>query len=128
MHFSPVDIEEEVKTRGYTTDILDFREIRGCVIQSQEEYHIFLSSNLDPIKKRMCVAHELAHIEDDSIDSVHVFLAERRACQMARKKLVPCEALRELIADGFTDYSTLASLFGVSPKMIMLRCQDLSIF
>ncbi len=47
----------------------------------------------------MCVAHELAHIEDDTIDSVHIFIAERRAYKIAREKLIPCEALKSMIAD-----------------------------
>ena len=92
-----------------------------------QEHHIFVSSRLDPIKKRMCVAHELAHIDDDTVDSVHVFLAEKRAYRIARSKLVPEKSLRELIADGFTDSQSLASLFEVSEKMIQLRCRDLSI-
>jgi Zn-dependent peptidase ImmA (M78 family) len=62
-------------------------------------FHIFISSNLDPIKKRMCVAHELAHIDDDTVDGVHVFLAEKRAYKMAREKLIPCKALLEMMSD-----------------------------
>jgi Zn-dependent peptidase ImmA (M78 family) len=56
-----------------------------------------------------------------------VFLAEKRAYKMAREKLIPCKALLEMMSDWFTDYRSLASIFGVSEKMIQLRCQDLSI-
>lgn len=126
--FAPIDITWEAKSRGVTLDEYPFEHIRGCVCRADDRYHIGIASHLDPIKKRMCVAHELAHIEDDTIDSVHIFIAERRAYQIAREKLIPCEAIREALADWLTDYSTLASLFGVSEKMIQLRCRDLSIF
>jgi hypothetical protein len=47
----------------------------------------------------MCVAHELSHIDDDTVDGVHVFLAEKRAYKMAREKLIPCKALLEMMSD-----------------------------
>lgn len=73
----------------------------------------------------MVIAHELAHIEDETVDSVYVFTAELRAKQKAREMLIPCEAFQEAILEWLTDYATLASLFGVSEKMIKFRCKDL---
>lgn len=120
-----IEIAIVAKSKGVTVDEYPFEHIRGCVCCKDGRYYIGIAENLDPIKKRMVIAHELAHIEDGTVDSVYIFTTEGRVKQKAREMLVPCEAFNKAIAEWLTDYSTLASLFGVSEKMICLRCGDL---
>lgn len=120
-----IEIAIVAKSKGVTVDEYPFTHIRWCVCCKDGRYYIGIAENLDPIKKRMVIAHELAHIEDGTVDSVYVFTAEKSAKQKAREMLVPCEAFKEAIESWLTDYSTLASIFGVSEKMVCLRCKDL---
>lgn len=126
--FSPPSITKIIKEKEVTVDEYPFESIKGCVLKKNNCYHVGISSRLDEVKKRMTICHEVAHIEDETVDSVWTFRSEWRAYKRARELLIPDESLRSLIEDGFTDYSSLASLFWVSEKMIKLRCNDLSIF
>lgn len=126
--FTPINISKIVKEREVIVDEYPFEILKWCILKKNNKYHVGISSRLDEVKKRMTICHEIAHLEDDTIDWAWTFRNEWRAHKRAREMLVPCEAIKEFISEWFTDYATLASLFGVSEKMIQLRCKDLSIF
>ncbi len=123
--FSPVNIEKIILDQGVELDEFPFETMNWCVFKRGETYIIVTSTYLDEIDKRMTQAHELAHIEDDSINTGYTPLAERRAYKFARRILIPSRALRKFIEEEITDVFLLAWYFKVSEKMIRLRCAEL---
>lgn len=126
--FCPCDIIKKADEENVTIDYMPFRHLRGCIVRSWDRYHVGIADNLPERSMRMTVAHELWHLETETIDSVWTFRSEWRAYKRAREILIDENNIRSLIQEWYCDYATLASLFGVSEKMIQLRCKDLSIF
>ncbi len=75
--------------------------------------------------KRFVLAHELAHLEDDTVDSFYTLVAEKRADKIAREKLIPEGDLKKAIDDYGPDYQILASLFGVPEEVMERRIKDI---
>lgn len=127
MFFTPVDILRKTKDNNITVDEVDMNYCMGCIGLCWDRYRIVIDIKMHEVDKRMTTAHELWHFLTDTVNywnPTHEGMANKKA----RELLIPCSCLEELIKDDHTDYSTLASLFGVSEKMIQLRCRDLSIF
>lgn len=127
MIFCPCDINKEAQKNNVTIDYMPFETLRGCIVKFWEKHHVWISENLPERSMRQTIAHELAHLETDTVDSVWAFRSEWRAYKRAREILVDENSLKKLIDDWYSDFSSLASLFWVTEKMIQLRCKDLEL-
>lgn len=122
---SPVDILALAKNRNIRIYHLDFEYVDGIVARYNGKPRIAVNSRLDERASRFTVAHEMAHLEDDTVDCAYSLIAERRANRMAREMLVPHDRLRAAMDDGHTEYSVLAAIFGVSESVIECRCKEI---
>ena len=90
----------------------------GVAIRAGGESFIVVRPGMDERRHRHTFAHELAHLFDGSLGDRYCHISERRAEAIALEILIPFHLLREAIEDGHTEYSTLASIFGVSEEMV----------
>ena len=93
-------------------------------LRTADTDYILIRPDLTERQTHYTIAHELAHFMDDTI-GVHHHLAERRADRIAHEVLIPHDRLREAIEDGYTEYSVLASLFGVDEVVVERRVRDI---
>ena len=77
----------------------------------------------DSVLERVHLSHELGHCITGSFYNIHAAIDHRRrhenrADKWAIKHLVPVDALDDAIAEGCTDYWSLAERFGVTERFI----------
>lgn len=120
-----VDIFSLARTRGVRVYHMTFESVDGIAVRYHGSPRIAVNARLDERRTRFVVAHELAHIEDETVGPAYCLMAERRANKIARETLVPHDRLREAVEDGHTEYAVLASIFGVGEDVIEERCREM---
>jgi Zn-dependent peptidase ImmA (M78 family) len=123
-----IDISKQARDDGVIVYEYPFESINGCIYKKGDGYRIGIKEDEDLVQKRMILAHELAHFKDETVGIYKAPISEKRAYKIARELLIPEVTLKKLVKDGYDDFSTLSSMFGVSVKMIELRCRDVFIF
>jgi len=74
--FCPCDIFKKAKEKDVTIDYMPFETIRGCILRFGEKHHVGIAEHLPEVGKRQTIAHELAHLEDETEDGVWAFRSE----------------------------------------------------
>lgn len=91
----------------------------------QYKKYIGVSKFLCDRKKREVIAHEIAHLQDDTVGNFHI-LAEKRADKIGRNILLPESVVLAVIDDhGECNICTLSQIFGVSYDMMEKRIREL---
>lgn len=116
-----IDIGRTVRNKGIRIKRYTFLEVSGICVRTSKNRYIGVKTGMNEIDERETIAHELAHFEDGSEDTVHI-IAERRADKIAREFLIPYSKLREAI-DDYGDHGIpfLATLFGVKYETMEKR-------
>ena len=75
------------------------------------------------VLEKVHLSHELGHCITGSFYNIHAAIDHRRrhenrADKWAIKRLIPVDALDDAIAEGCTDYWSLAERFGVTERFI----------
>lgn len=94
-------------------------------VYKSNKYHIGIKKWLSSYHKRFVIAHELAHIKDDTVWVLHNKICENRADKIAGEILIPKEKLKEAIDWYWEDCDFLHCLFGTNQEVIEKRYKDL---
>ena len=101
-----------------------FDALDGGVYHS-DKYHIGVKKSLDIYSKRFTIAHELAHIADDTVDSGFCRFSEHRADTIATNILIADEDFLSALEEYGGDFSYLCPIFGVSHEVIERKYRQL---
>lgn len=94
-----------------------FDKLDGVVYKS-DKYHIWVKKSLNTYQKRFTIAHELAHIATNTVDSQHNKYSEQKADKIATNILIADEDFLQILNEYGWDFSYLCPIFGVSPEII----------
>lgn len=106
-----VDVVRIAREYGAKIEEYPLETIDGLATRIGGRTFVVVRSTACPLSKRFVLAHELAHLEDDTVSSAYTLIAERRADRMARERLIPEFFLRKAIEDHGADCVMLAPLF-----------------
>lgn len=95
-----------------------FHALEGCVYAKNNEFQIGVKKSLDPYSKRFTIAHELAHIADNTVDSGCCRFSERRADTIATDMLISDADFLEALEEYGGDFSYLCPILKVSPEVV----------
>ena len=116
---------ERIARELCTVDEYPFEAQDGIIVKQNGRFHMWIRKWLEEYEKRFTIAHELWHIEDESIDAGFSLMAERRANSIARSILIPEEDLRKVISDLWEcNVDVLSKIFGVSFEVMEKRCSE----
>lgn len=125
MYSPPIDPIKEAKKRGIKVFEFDGEGVlNGMIAQVEGETFISVEKNLREDKKNVVCFHELWHYVTDTIQAPAFPRIEHMANKAAREIAITEARLREVIQD-IQDYSTLASIFWVTVRMVEIRCLEL---
>lgn len=84
-----IDIVRLAREYGAKIEEYPLESLDGLATRIDDRTFVVLRSSAGIRTKRFVLAHELAHLEDDTVNSVYTLLAEKRADKMARETLIP---------------------------------------
>lgn len=122
-----INVVRLAREYGATIEEYPLETLDWLATRIEDQTFVVIRSTACIRTKRFVLAHELAHLEDDTVNSVYTLLAERRADRMAREKLIPEGNLKKAIEDYGPDYEILASLFGVPENVMERRIKEVFI-
>ncbi|MFZ3233620.1 MAG: ImmA/IrrE family metallo-endopeptidase [Patescibacteria group bacterium] len=98
-HFA-ADVLGIAKSMGAKVIRYDFEgKLDGVIVRIGGRPYVGIDRALGIVDARFTIAHELGHVEDDTVGRAFTLIAERRADRIAREKLIPERELFAAVGD-----------------------------